>query len=124
MKKIVYLPLDERPCNAGYVCALSEGNPSYRLVSPELSELGDISELNNPLRYAALRDLGLSPAEAYLATAKRSPRRDNRSHLSAIRTVSYAPQGSMSESELIAAREIFTDISDAEIRKLYKKVNK
>ena len=40
MKKIVYLPLDERPCNAGYVCALSEGNPSYRLVSPELSELG------------------------------------------------------------------------------------
>ena len=40
MKKIVYLPLDERPCNAGYVCALSEGNPSYILVSPELSELG------------------------------------------------------------------------------------
>ena len=40
MKKIVYLPLDERPCNAGYVKAVSDGNPSYRLVSPELSELG------------------------------------------------------------------------------------
>ena len=91
---------------------------------PELCEISDISELNNPLRYAALRDLGLSAAEAYLATAKRSPRRDNRSHLSAMKTVSYAPHGSMSESELMAAREIFSDISDAEIRKLYKKVNK
>ena len=31
---------------------------------PELSELSEITQLNNPLRYAALRDLGLSPAEA------------------------------------------------------------
>ena len=91
---------------------------------PELSEIEDICELNNPLRYAALRDLGLSPAEAYLATAKRVPKRDNRAHLSAIRTVSYAPQGSMTESEMAMARELFSDISDAEIRKLYKKVNK
>lgn len=91
---------------------------------PELSEIEDICELNNPLRYAALRDLGLSPAEAYLATAKRAPKRDNRAHLSAIRTVSYAPQGSMTESEMAMARELFSDISDAEIRKLYKKVNK
>ena len=90
----------------------------------ELADVSDICELNNPLRYAALRDLGLSPAEAYLATAKRLPKRDNRAHLSAIRTVAYAPAGSMSESEFLAAREIFSDISDAEIRKLYKKVSK
>ena len=91
---------------------------------PELSDLRDICELNNPMRYAALRDLGLSPAEAYLATAKRIPKRDNRAHLSATGNASYSPQGSMSEAELSTARELFSDMSDAEIRKLYKKVNR
>lgn len=52
MKKIVYLPLDERPCNAGYVCAISEGNPSYSLVSPELSELG---KKKTPADFGAVR---------------------------------------------------------------------
>lgn len=107
-----------------YARIAKEDLEALKTEFPELADIGDICELNNPLRYAALRDLGLSPAEAYLATAKRMPKRDNRSHLSAMRTVSYAPSGSMSESELMAAREIFSDISDAEIRKLYKKVNK
>ena len=40
MKKIVYLPLDERPCNMGYSAAVSEGHSAYRLVSPELDEMG------------------------------------------------------------------------------------
>lgn len=97
---------------------------SLKAEFPELSSLNDISELNNPLRYAALRDLGLSPAEAYLATAKRVPKRDNRAHLSAVGTIAYAPHGSMTEAEMTAARELFSDISDAEIRKLYKKVTK
>ena len=107
-----------------YARVAAEDIAALKAEFPELSDVSDICELNNPLRYAALRDLGLSPAEAYLATAKRAPRRDNRSHLSAIRTVSYAPQGSMTESEMAMARELFSDISDGEIRKLYKKVNK
>ena len=89
----------------------------------ELSSLSDICELNDPLRYAALRDLGLTPAEAYLATAKRQ-KKDNRSHLVATRTVSRAPLGSMSDAELAAAREIFDGVPDSEIRKLYKRVTK
>ena len=40
MKKIVYLPLDERPCNIGYTAGVSEGHEAYRLVCPELSEMG------------------------------------------------------------------------------------
>ena len=39
---------------------------------PELSGLSDITQLDNPIRYAALRDIGLDPTEAYLATTKRS----------------------------------------------------
>ena len=89
----------------------------------ELAYLSDITELNDPLRYAALRDLGLTPAEAYLATAKRQ-KKDNRSHLIATRTLSTARVGSMTDTELSAAREIFSGVSDAEIRKLYRRVTK
>lgn len=89
---------------------------------PELNSLVDISELENPLRYAALRDLGLTPAEAYLATARKR-RGDNRSHLhSSVPKHSAFPGPGISESELTAAREIFPDMSDNEIRQLYRKV--
>ena len=41
MKKIVYLPLDERPCNYTFVKFLMEDNPEIQLVTPSLAELGD-----------------------------------------------------------------------------------
>ncbi|MBE6644629.1 MAG: hypothetical protein E7612_04525 [Ruminococcaceae bacterium] len=106
-----------------YALVVSEDLRILREEFPELSEIEDICELNDPLRYAALRDLGLSPEEAYLATSKRQ-KKDNRSHLFATKTVSVSRNGAMSDSELAAAREIFTDISDREIRKLYKRVTK
>ena len=90
---------------------------------PELAGIKDITELENPLRYAALRDLGLSAAEAYLAT---SPRRkqDNRAHLRPTRSVAKSSTPLMSEAEMNAARELFDGISDSQIRQLYKRVTK
>lgn len=89
---------------------------------PELSSIDSITELENPLRYAALRDLGLSPSEAYLATAKRA-KRDNRSHLTSAYGKSATPPGGiMSQRELREAREVLGDLSDLEIRSLYKRV--
>lgn len=41
MKKIVYLPLDERPCNHSFVKFLMENNPEVQLVVPEISALGN-----------------------------------------------------------------------------------
>ena len=41
MKKVVYLPLDERPCNYSFVNFLSEKQKNYRLISPNLDEMGD-----------------------------------------------------------------------------------
>lgn len=41
MKKIVYLPLDERPCNYVFTQFLTEDNPEVRLVCPTPDELGD-----------------------------------------------------------------------------------
>lgn len=91
----------------------------------EARELSSITELDNPVRFAELRELGLSPREAYLATQKTKKRTDNRSHL-----IGAAPRGAarggsdMSHSELMRAREIFSGMSDAEIQLLYKRVTK
>ena len=82
-----------------------------------------ITDLKNPLRYGALRDLGLTPKEAYLASGGRKEKADNRAHLSSSvprKTVSSFSE--MPRAELDAAREIFGDISDSEIRNLYRKV--
>ncbi len=90
---------------------------------PELSELRDVSELPSALRYAALRDLGLTATEAYLATSQRVKKRDNRAHLSlAVSHTAGTPRGAMSRGELAVARELFSGLSDAQIYNLYKKV--
>ena len=41
MKKLVYLPLDERPCNYSFVKFLMEDNQEIHLATPTFVELGD-----------------------------------------------------------------------------------
>ena len=92
---------------------------------PELEGKSSITQLDNPLRYAKLRDMGLTPREAYLATRKTSDTYDNRSHLhSAVPLRAGGAGSSMSYAELESAREIFSSLSDADIQRLYKKVTK
>lgn len=96
-----------------------------RSIFPHLKNKTSIMELNNPLRYAALRDLGLTPKEAYLATNEPQQTYDNRSHLrSSVPKSASAPQNILSRGELEAARELFSGLSDREIQKLYKKVSR
>lgn len=104
------------------------------LLRADMSELSEefsqgssmkITDLKNPVRYGALRDLGLTPKEAFLASGGRKERKDNRAHLSS--SVPKAKSVAFSEiprAELDAARELFADMSDSEIRNLYKKVTK
>lgn len=91
---------------------------------PELKDVYDITELNNPMRYAALRDLGLSAEEAYLATNRRYGSYDNRAHLTPSVPGGASVIREMSRNDYDMAREIFSDMSDAEIRKLYRRVTK
>ena len=94
-----------------------------RALFPTLRDKTSITELDDPLRYAALRDLGLSPKEAYLATSAATSAYDNRSHLrSAVSSSRGSSSRAMSESELKGARELFFGLSDKEIQRLYKKV--
>lgn len=92
---------------------------------PSLRGITSVAELKNPLRYAALRDLGLSPKEAYLATCEPTAAYDNRSHLfSTAQGKRGSAETQMTRSELEAARELFAGLSDREIHSLYKKVTK
>ncbi len=96
-----------------------------RRLFPEARGINDITELENPLRYARLRDLGLSCQEAYLATSPKRRRVDTRAHLSSVVShMASAPNGRMSRAELERARELFDGMSDSEIQNLYKKVTK
>ena len=107
-----------------YDALISEDIAALKREFPELSRLTDITELDNPLRYATLRDLGLTPKEAYLATSR--PRVNNtRSHLfGAAPKSAGSPGGAMTEGEMEKARELFSDMSDDDIRRLYRKVTK
>ena len=102
---------------------ITRDTAELRREFPELSGLRDITELHNPMRYASLRDLGLTPAEAYLATRKRVRQRDNRQHLSAaVARATAAPGSAMTRREMAVARELFSGMSDADIQSLYKRV--
>lgn len=107
-----------------YEALIASDVASLKAEFPELAGIRDVTDLNNPLRYAALRDLGLSPAEAYMATAKRNAR-DTRSHLVSARGRSMAQDPCMmSQFELATARELFPGRSDSELQRLYKRVTK
>ena len=90
----------------------------------EAKEIKSLKELDNPIRFAELRELGLTPREAYLATKK--PRAiDNRRHLSGTAPrPATSPRASMTASELSHARELFSGMTDGEIQSLYKRVLK
>lgn len=106
-----------------YAKIIAEDIRALRQQFDELSTLEDITELENPLRYAALRDLGLSPREAYLATSGARRARDTRSHLTGtVPKGAASPRGSMTAGELAAARDLFAGMSDSQIQALYKRV--
>ena len=112
------------PESIDYEALIASDVEALRSQFPELRGIKDITDLNNPLRYAALRDLGLTPEEAYLATAKRHTQ-DTRAHLRSAHGRSAAASASiMSHQELSVARELFPNLSDADLQRLYKRVTK
>lgn len=106
-----------------YAKLMEEDVATLKAQFPELKGIKDLTDLNNPLRYAALRDLGLTAEEAYLATAKRVVK-DTRSHLKSAHGKSAGVGTGMSYSELTTARELFPGKNDTELERLYKKVSK
>ena len=102
---------------------------TLKALYPHLSGVDHLSRIDNAVRFAQLRDMGLSVEEAYMASSaastRQSTRYDNRSHLKSFvpRTLSDAGE-EMSRSELESAKEMFGNLSEKEIRSLYKRVKK
>ena len=116
---------DETAAAPDYASLAREDMRELISLFPHLRGKESVLELENPLRYAALRDLGLTPKEAYLATGSYHPRYDNRSHLrSAVPRAAAASDDMLDSRGLEACRELFAGLSDREIQRLYKKVSK
>lgn len=116
---------DGRAAEIDYGELMRRDLATLKATFPELAGLSDIADMRGALRYAALRDLGLTAEEAYMAASAPRVRRDNRAHLSApvTRGASTAMVG-MSQGELHAARELFGGMTDADIYNLYKRVSR
>ena len=74
---------DEYYGGIDYAAVLDADMAELRAEFPELEELKDIYDLANPVRFGALRDLGLTAKEAYLASGGKRTVYDNRRHLTA-----------------------------------------
>lgn len=107
-----------------YAAVAAEDLSELRAQFPALRALPSLAALADPVRYAELREMGLSPKEAYLAiggTARRKS--DNRSHLlSSVPRSSALAENLPSGEEMAEARRLFSNLSDAQIHRLYKKV--
>ena len=92
-------------------------------LAPALAGLSHLAELPNALRYAALRDAGLSVEEALHAAchAYLAPRAaDNRAHLrSAVPIGAAGTPSRMTAAEMREARELFGDLTEGELERLY-----
>ena len=108
-----------------YAAVLGADIEELKATFPELGGMQNIDELADPVRFGALRDLGLTAKEAYLASGGKKRSYDNRTHL-----ISSVPGGArsavdgISRVELDMARDIFGSMSEGEIQKLYRKVTK
>ena len=125
--------VDTPPTEDNFESASAEEEVDYEaLVRSDMAQLSEqfsdgdeirLSDLKNPMRYGALRDLGLTPGEAYLASGGKKERVDNRAHLSSsVPKISSRSFSEIPRSQLEAVRHIFSDMSEREIRNLYRKV--
>jgi len=112
---------EEAPPAVDYAGVAAKDLETLRRTFPECAEMDSLCQLGNPLRYAQLRDLGLSPEEAYLATARPHTHPDNRSHLTSSVPRAAAGGIGMTAAQLSAARELFEGLSDAELTRLYRR---
>ena len=94
-------------------------------ITPDAPEVSDATDVpSDPYeRYLTLCDMGLTPREAYLESIGGIRNHGGKSHLSST-PISHGrvAHSQMSRADLECAREIFSGLSDADIRRLYRKV--
>ncbi len=111
------------PQAVDYAAMAGRDLKEIRRLSPMMEGLSHLSQLPNAGRYAALRDAGLSVEEALWAACHCVIARagyDNRSHLrSAVPLGATTDASAMSPAEMAAAKELFGDMTEGEIQRLW-----
>lgn len=106
-----------------YAALAAEDLDEIKRIAPSLAGLSHLAELPNALRYATLRDAGLSVEEALYAACHAfvAPHAaDNRAHLrSAVPIGAAGTPSRMTAAEMRQARELFSELSEGEIEHLY-----
>lgn len=106
-----------------YAALAADDLRRIKCMAPSLAGLTHLAELPNALRYAALRDAGLSVEEALYAACHAfvTPQAaDNRAHLrSAVPIGAAGTPSRMTAAEMREARELFGDLTEGEIERLY-----
>lgn len=87
------------------------------------AKISSLEDIKNSSQYVALRDKGVSPEEAYAQVIR--PKEDGKKHMTATASKTTPSRGAqMTAFEKRAARDLFPNMTDAEIQKLYKRVSK
>lgn len=107
-----------------YAALAAEDLAQIKKLDPAYAPAAHLSELPFARRFAELRDLGLSVAEALAAASPRFEGRDSRAHLRAL-----SPRGSRSTADSLdraqmkEAKLLFSGLSEAQINALYRRVS-
>lgn len=119
----------EEATEADYGVLMNEDYREICAAHPEAMAFGSLKEMPNLHRYGELRELGLTPSEAYLAavfplsSATLSPDSAERQKAQPIllRRAACGTAG-MSYGEMAEAKALFADLSPRELLSLYRRV--
>lgn len=123
-EKQEYTENEDAEDNVDFAKRVEEDLEQIRNEFPALFGINDITDLKNPLRFGALRDLGLTAKEAFLASGGAKSGYDNRAHLTSSVPKRASSGIEMTRKEYEVAKDLFSDLSDSEIKGLYKRVTK
>lgn len=114
-----------QPDRADEFAAMAEEDlAQLRQIFPALRSLPHLGNLPNARRYGELREAGLTPEEALRAThpdLSGGGLVGEKSHLRSSAPRFAAARGGIGAADLSAARDLFPDLSDREIDRLWRR---
>ena len=132
---ITDLPEEEQPSDTAdaheeeneeidYEALAAEDLAEIKRLNPAYAPAAHLSELPFARRFAELRDLGLSVAEALAAASPHMGYKDGRSHLRAMAPRGVgSTEGTLDRARMKEAKLLFSGLSEGEINDLFRRVS-
>lgn len=107
-----------------YEALAAEDLAEIKRLDPSYAPAAHLSELPFARRFAELRDLGLSVAEALAAASPHTGYRDGRLHLRALAPRGRgSTEGTLDRAQMKEAKLLFSGLSEGEINALFRRVS-